>query len=96
MFLQLIRQRSRSYARSALNLSILERGVWNNLKYVGCGVLGVRRENRLQLLVLVLVILVLVVGVVLLVVLVVLALVAGGRGQTGLLGDPGLPRRIHT
>ena len=77
-----------------MNLSIMERGVWNNLKDVGRGVLGVRGETQLQLLVLVLVILVLVVGVVLGVL--VLLLVAGGRGQTGLLGDPGLPRRIHT
>ena len=69
--------------------------MWNNLKDVGRGVLGVRGENRIQLLVQVLVILVLVVGVVL-VALVVLVLVVGGRGQTGLLGDPGLPRRIHT
>ena len=73
----------------------MEKGVWNNLKDLGRGVLGVRGENRIQLLVQVLVILVLVVGVVL-VALVVLVLVVGGRGQTGLLGDPGLPRRIHT
>ena len=71
--------------------------MWNNLKDVGRVVLGVRRENRLQLLVQVLVILVLVVGVVLVaLVVLVLVLVVGGRGQTGLLGDPGLPRRIHT
>ena len=62
----------------------MEKGVWNNLKDVGRGVLGVRGETQLQLVVLVLV------------VLVVLVLVVGGRGQTGLLGDPGLPRRIHT
>ena len=74
----------------------MEKGVLNNLKDLGRGVLGVRGENRIQLLVQVLVILVLVVGVVL-VALVVLVLVVGGRGQTGLLlGDPGLPRRIHT
>ena len=74
-------------------MSIMERGVWNNLKDVGRGVLGVRGETRLQLVVLVLVVLVVIV---VLVVLVVLVLVVGGRGQTGLLGDPGLPRRIHT
>ena len=68
----------------------MDRGVWNNLKDVGRGVLGVRGEIRLQLVVLVLVVLVVLVA------LVVLVLVVGGRGQTGLLGDPGLPRRIHT
>ena len=73
-----------------MNLSIMERGVWNNLKDVGRVVLGVRGETRLQVVVLVLVVLVVVVA------LVVLVLVVGGRGQTGLLGDPGLPRRIHT
>ena len=64
--------------------------MWNNLKDVGRVVLGVRGEIRLQLVVLVLVVLVVLVA------LVVLVLVVGGRGQTGLLGDPGLPRRIHT
>ena len=78
-------------------MSIMEKGVLNNLKDLGRGVLGVRGENRIQLLVQVLVILVLVVGVVLVaLVVLVLVLVVGGRGQTGLLGDPGLPRRIHT
>ena len=78
-------------------MSIMERGVWNNLKDVGRGVLGVRGETQLQVVVLVLVVLVLVVGVVLVVLVVlVVVLVVGGRGQTGLLGDPGLPRRIHT
>ena len=67
--------------------------MWNNLKDVGRGVLGVRGETWLQLVVLVLVVLVVGGRVV---VLVVLVLVVGGRGQTGLLGDPGLPRRIHT
>ena len=71
----------------------MEKGVLNNLKDLGRGVLGVRGENRIQLLVQVLVILVVGGRVV---VLVVLVLVVGGRGQTGLLGDPGLPRRIHT
>ena len=70
----------------------MEKGVWNYLEDVGRGVLGVRGETQLQVVVLVLVVLVLVV----LVVQVVLVLVVGGRGQTGLLGDPGLPRRIHT
>ena len=74
-------------------MSIMERGVWNNLKDVGRVVLGVRGETRLQLVVLVLVVIVVLV---VLVALVVLLLVVGGRGQTGLLGDPGLPRRIHT